>query len=60
MIVTVDAAEFNAYNELETAVDRLLNNNHADSVLEYCDNDMDNRRILREAFDKLQGIKYKG
>jgi hypothetical protein len=60
MIVTVDATEFNAYNELENAVDILLNNNNADSVLEYCDNDMDNRRILREAFDKLQRIKAKG
>jgi hypothetical protein len=60
MIVTVDATEFNAYNELENAVDILLNNNNADSVLEYFDNDMDNRRILREAFDKLQRIKAKG
>jgi hypothetical protein len=60
MIMTMDATELNAYNELETAADRLLNNNHADSVLEYCDNDMDNRRILREAFDKLQNIKSKG
>jgi hypothetical protein len=31
MIVTVDATEFNAYNELENAVDILLNNNNADS-----------------------------